>query len=366
MGKIFYSVAGEGRGHATRVRTVIEELRKDHDFVVFASHVAYRFLSDCYHDADDVEIRQIPGLQFVYRQRRVSYVRSVRESLPYLQSLPMLMASMEAQLKNEQPDLVITDFEPALPRAARRQGIPFISFDHQHFLTAFDLSSLPLGLWLKAQSIASSIGLFYSGQRETIVSSFFSTPLRRGCSNVTPVGVMLRPELIETTPCDDGHLLVYLRRFAPPKLMNALRKCGRDVLVYGLGEQPRDGKLHFYEVNEVGFLDDLITCHALISNAGNQLVGEALSLKKPVLAIPEEGNFEQAINAHFLQQTGYGAGHDANSFTDLQLMEFLDQVPLFREQIEPRRVVGNAEALAAIRRHVPAPQVVSNEAVRVA
>ena len=366
MGRIFYSVAGEGRGHATRVRTVVEELRKEHHVVLFASHVAYEFLDDCYHDAEDVEVRQIPGLQFCYNGRRVSYFQSVRNSLPYLQNLPKLVDSMEALLRNEQPDLVITDFEPALPRAARRVGLPFISFDHQHFLTAFDLSSLPYGLWLKAQSIAMTINLFYSGQRETIVSSFFSTPLRSGSAEVTTVGVMLRPELLDAVPGDERHLLVYLRRFAPPKLMTALRNCGREVMVYGLGERPRDGKIHYYEVNEVGFLDDLTNCHALISNAGNQLVGEALSLKKPVLAIPEEGNFEQSINAHFLQQTGYGMGQDAASFTDRQLMQFLEQVPVIRERIEPRKVVGNDAALAAIRRHLPVPQMMSNVPARVA
>ena len=173
MGRIYYSVAGEGRGHATRVRTVVEELRKEHDVVLFASHVAYEFLDDCYHDADDVEVRQIPGLQFCYNGRRVSYFQSVRNSLPYLQNLSKLVDWMESLLRSEQPDLIITDFEPALPRAARRVGLPFISFDHQHFLTAFDLSSLPYGLWLKAQSIALSINLFYRGNAKRLSHPFF-------------------------------------------------------------------------------------------------------------------------------------------------------------------------------------------------
>ena len=367
MGKIFYSVAGEGRGHATRVRTIVEELRQEHDVVLFAPHVAFEFLNDVYHDAVDVEVRRIPGLQFCYNGRRVSYFRSIRQSLPYLQQLPKLVNSMEQMLKDERPDLIITDFEPSLPRAARRLGLPFLSFDHQHFLTAFDLSSLPWPLWMKAKSIAMTINLFYTGQRETIISSFFSTPLRPGCENVTSVGVLLRRELQQVRPVDDRHLLVYLRRFAPPRLMQALRQCGREVLIYGLGEKPRDGNLYYHEVNETGFLDDLISCHALISNAGNQLVGEALSLRKPVLAIPEEGNFEQSVNSHFLDQTGYGIGRDANSFTDEYLTSFLNRVPEFQERIEPQNLIGNEAALEAIRRHLPAPvPVPTEEIVRVA
>ena len=358
MGKIFYSVAGEGRGHAIRVRTVVEELRKDHDIVLFAPHVAHDFLIDVYRDSEDVQVRKIPGLQFSYRNRCVSYFHSIRQSIPYLRNLPQLVNSMERLIREEQPDLIITDFEPSLPRAARRLGLPFLSFDHQHFLTTFDLSSLPLPLWLKAQSIAMSINLFYSGQRETIVSSFFSPPLRSGIAPVTSVGVMLRRELRNVRPTHDGHLLVYLRRFAPPRLMDALRRSGREVLIYGLGERPRDGNLHFLEVNEIGFLDDLMNCHALISNAGNQLIGEALCLRKPVLAIPEEGNFEQSVNGHFLERTGYGICKDANLFKDMDLNQFLDRVEEFREAIEPSSVIGNHEAIAAIRRHLPEPSMV--------
>ena len=45
---------------------------------------------------------------------------------------------------------------------------------------------------------------------------------------------------------------------------------------------------------------------AVVSTAGNQLVGEALYLGKPVLVMPERVNFEQAINAHYLEQSGAG------------------------------------------------------------
>lgn len=366
MSRIFYSVAGEGRGHATRVRTVVEELRREHDVVLFAPHMAFDFLNEVYRDATDIEVRRIPGLQFSYSGRSVSYWKSIRDSAPYLWKLPSLVTAFEKMLKDERPQLVITDFEPALPRAARRLGTPFISFDHQHFLTTFDLASLPLSLRLRAKSIAATIDLFYRGQAETIVSSFFSAPLRPRCANVKCVGIMLRNELQSVEPCDDEFLLVYLRRFAPPKLMDALRRCGREVKIYGLGELPRDGNIRYFPISEMGFLDDLINCYALISNAGNQLVGEALSVRKPVLAVPEEGNFEQSVNAHFLEQSGYGRGFDASRIEVHDLNRFLQMVPETRLKIRPDSVIGNNAALAAIRRHLPAPVAVPYSLARVA
>lgn len=81
----------------------------------------------------------------------------------------------------------------------------------------------------------------------------------------------------------------------------------REVRMYGLGAQPRRGNLVFRDIDEHRFLEDLATCDAMISTAGNQLVGEALYLAKPVLVLPEARNFEQYINAHFLARSGAGA-----------------------------------------------------------
>lgn len=367
MGKIFYSVAGEGRGHATRVQTVVDEFRHDHEIVIFASHMAFDYLDRIYRDTPKLEVRRIPGLQFGYRGRSVCYWSSIRKSLPFLMQLPGLVKSLERCVRDERPDLVITDFEPILPRAARRLNVPFVSFDHQHFLTSFDLSSLPWHLRIKAHGIASTIDLFYRGQNETIVSSFFSSRIRPNCRDVTSVGVMVRDTLRFAKRFDDEFLLVYLRRFAPPRLMEALRRCGRPVRLYGLGEQPVDGNIRYFAVSETGFLDDLKNCYALVSNAGNQLVGEALSLRKPVLALPEEGNFEQSINAHFLTQSGYGLGHDARTFHDGVLTQFIADVPEIRGRILPESVIGNAKAFAAIGRYLPvASDVTTGAMVRVA
>ena len=85
------------------------------------------------------------------------------------------------------------------------------------------------------------------------------------------------------------------------------------------------------------------------------------------MAIPEEGNFEQSVNAHFLSQTGYGIGHDAALLTDEHLRQFLEQVPEIRERIDPSQVIGNSAALEAIRRYLPVPtNTMSDTVVRVA
>lgn len=356
MAKIFVSLAGEGRGHATRVRALVEMLRGRHEVVVFASHVAYQLLAAAYRGQPNVSVRRIPGLEFAYRGTQLSYFRSLWRAVPFLANLPGVVRSLAAEIERERPDLAIVDFEPVLPRAARRCGLPFLSFDHQHFLVVSDLSGLPRPLRWQARLSGLPVGLFCRGQRETIVSSFFRLPLKRRWRDVRQVGVLLRPEVLAATPAVGEHLLVYLRRFARPNVLQALRDCGRPVRVYGLGCRPDEGRLEYRDIDERAFLHDLATCDALICTAGNQLVGEALFLQKPVLALPEPGNFEQALNGHFLRSSGGGDSISCRQLDAAHLRQFVAAVPRLRSQICAESLNGNPQALRAIERFLPAAE----------
>jgi uncharacterized protein (TIGR00661 family) len=356
MAKIFFSLAGEGRGHATRVRAVIEELRRDHELFVFAPGVAYELLAAAYRTTPGVSVHPVPGLRFHYRNQRLDYFRSlVCEAPPYLWRLRSRVGRLAELIRKERPHLAITDFEPILPRAAKKCGVPFLSFDHQHFLVVNDLSSLPRRLRWKARILGLAVQIFYRGQVQTIVSSFFSAPLKPRYRNVAQTGVLLRPEILNARPHIGGHLLVYLRRFGRQSLLDALRESGREVRVYGLGQRPSEGCVQYRQVDEFGFLDDLVSSDALVTNGGNQLLGEALWLGKPVLALPETGNFEQAVNAHFLRENGGGNSVPYEDLTGNDLQEFLDDVPKYRAKICREGLCGNRQAIEAILDHLPAP-----------
>lgn len=358
MAKLFYSMAGEGRGHATRVRTIVESLRGEHEVSLFASGAAFDLLEAAYAGSE-VRVHSIPGLFFHYSGRQLSPWKTTCGAAAYLFRMPGLVRSMERLIRAERPDLVITDFEPSLARAARRVGVPFISLDHQHFLVVNDLSSLPWRLRWKSRFMGNVVGMYYSGQVETIVSSFYFPPLRKGYEHVTQIGVLMRPGVLEARRRQGAdlphgsHLTVYLRRFAEPNVLEALANCGREVRIYGLGEKPTEGNISYHPVSEEGFLEDLATCDALISNAGNQLVGEALFLHKPVFVMPESGNSEQFVNAHFLKQGGGGDWCRVQDMDTNRLRGFLERLDEFRARIEPDRLNGNDQALEVIRSHLP-------------
>lgn len=353
MARIFISMSGEGRGHATRVRAVVGALAGEHELVLYAPGDAGTFLGPLYAGTA-VEVRPLRGLRFAYDDRhRLRYGRTLAEVLAYLRALPRMLDDLSGVLQREKPDLVITDFEPALARAARRCGVPFVSLNHQHFLRTYDLSGLSRRLRWHAAYMGWVVGRYYSGQQETIVSSFYFPPLRPGVGRVTQVGVLLRPEVVAAATGRGDFLVAYWRRFVDERVLAALEASGLEVRVYGLGTRPARGRVTFHAVSERGFLGDLAGCAALVSTAGNQLVGEALFLGKPVLALPETNNFEQEINGHFLQQSGAGQTVAMAAFDVGTLRRFVDRLEVYRSRMDPERMNGLPATLAVIRRHLP-------------
>ena len=354
MAKIFYSMAGEGRGHAVRVLTLVEHLRHEHELVLFASGDAYDFLVKTYGttQVDNVRLLRVSGLQFRYTGGKLDLFKSTAGAMSFARrEMPALVDALRRRIDAEQPDLAISDFEPTLPRAARMSGLPWMSIDHQHVLMAYDLSSLPFLLRRYAWWMSWAVRWYYGwGDYTAVASSFYTPPLKRGFEHVRQVGPMLRPEIIAKEPSTNHFLLSYLRSNTPPEVINALANCGWPVRIYGLGEKPSVGSLSFHAIDEHRFVEDLATCAGLFSAAGNQLLGEALYYGKPVFAIPEEMHHEQQINAHFLRQMGAGDWMTAEKFQSKQFHQFLVRLEEFRENLAHLKgnLNGTPDALTAI------------------
>lgn len=354
MAKIFYSMAGEGRGHAVRVMTLVEHLRNEHELVLFAPGDAYQFLVKSYDigQVENVRLVRIPGLNFHYTGGKLDLFKSTSGAMSFSRrEMPKLVDALRRRIDAEQPDLAISDFEPTLPRAARSAGLPWMSIDHQHVLLAYDLSSLPVLLRRYAWWTGWAIRWYYGWDHYTPVASSFYTPrLRPGFQHVRQVGPMLRPAVTRTIPHTGDFLLSYLRSNTPTPIIDALKNCGWPIRIYGLGNQPSTGGLSFHAIDEQRFVADLAACAGLVSAAGNQLLGEALFYGKPVFAIPEEMHHEQQINAHFLRQVGAGDWMTAETFRAASLTQFLTCLDQYRENLASMkgRLNGTPDAVAAI------------------
>lgn len=349
MATIFYSMAGEGRGHATRVRTVVELLRAEHRLILLAPGDAYDLLEPAYRGSE-VEVVQIPCLRFAYdRAQKVSWPGSAKLAVKYVGGLRRLVRELGDRMRSERADLLLTDFDPGAPRAAEAVGVPYVALDHQSFMWAGDLAFLPAGLRTQAKLMVPGLRFMYRRQTHTISSSFFKPePKGEAARDVTFVGSMLRENLLAAEVQRGDHLVAYCRRTMPANVLETLRSSPIEVRVYGLGEKPDDGPLRFRPISEDGFVADLATARAVVATAGNQLLGEVLYLGKPVLALPEAGQSEQLINCHFLDRMGGGEWVVPHRLDPARLATFLERADSLAGNIDREFARGNEKALAAI------------------
>jgi uncharacterized protein (TIGR00661 family) len=112
----------------------------------------------------------------------------------------------------------------------------------------------------------------------------------------------------------------------------------------GLREEVVERNLRFRPFSEQQFIEDLATARAVIAGGGFTLMGEAVYLKKPMLAVPVGGQFEQILNARYLEKLGYG--RCASDLTDVaELRGFVDGLPAHEASIAGYHQDGNRTLL---------------------
>ena len=314
-------------------------------------------MAPVYVNEPNVDVRQIPGLRFHYTNGRLDLPKSIARGFSYLGGLKVLARELANDIRREQPELILTDFDPALPRAAEMCGLPYHAIDHQNFLMSYDLSDLPFGLRNFASAMSLAVSAHYSRQESTVVSSFFKTPLRTTSKNVTQVGPFIRQDIREARPAEGEHVICYFRKHTPKNVVELVGQLNVDIRVYGLGERPPIGKLQFRPFDKMRFVDELASCRAYIGAAGNQTLGEALFLGKPVMALPETQHHEQRINAFYLKQMGAGDFRFLEQVQLGDLRDFLSDIDCFASEAAnyQGRLDGTAAALAHVRGLLPKP-----------
>ncbi len=337
-----------------RAQTIIEHLRQQHEVVVLTFGQALEMLHPIYAGTE-VQVRDIGGMYLEYnRWGRMSPTKTLLLGLPYALRMPRLVRQLRDELRIKRAALVISDFEPVSMRAASAAGIPVLSIDHQRYLETCRLDQLPSLQRLKIWGMNFVIRRIYGVPDQMVVSGFHLPELKRAFRHVHTAGVLLRDEVRLANIRHGEHLVVYLRRNCPQRVLDVLHESALPVHVYGLGRRESRGLVEFRQVSPSAFVEDLASSKALITTAGNQLIGEALYLLKPVLAFPEPGNFEQQINGHLLNESGGGRAVSHREFSQTLLQDFLGQLDSYRAQIKRDEVSGNEKIFGLLDQHLGA------------
>ncbi|MDX1419240.1 MAG: glycosyltransferase family protein [Rubricoccaceae bacterium] len=309
MASVLYALCGHGRGHLSRALAVAAALRESGHAVRFQTGgEAYETLVEL-----GEPVAHVPALRQVMRRNRVRLLATARANTRAAVRGPVTIDALTETLSGSRPDLVVSDFEPFVPRAARRLGVPVVSLSRQQVLTEARCAVSPR---YRFSATATALGTrFLAAPRpvRVVVPTFYSPPVRDPSRTVL-VPPVLRPSVMRLRLSRairfGERVLVYLNEGdGCEPLLRTLAAVGAPFTVYGaaperpLGSYPN---LTFRTPSLDGFLRDLARCRAVISTAGFTLLSEAIHLGKPVLALPNHGFFEQVLNAQHLQRSGRG------------------------------------------------------------
>lgn len=285
--RLLYGVQATGNGHISRARAMARRLDShgiQTDFL-FSGRPADKLFE--MNDFGRWQHRQ--GLTFVTKSGRVDYFQSYREA-----NVRQLWSDIQ-NLDTHNYDLVVTDFEPVTAWAAKRQGTPVLAIGHQY---AF-LHPIPRqdDNWFNQQ-----IFRFFAPADRHIGLHWdhFDIPQQPGTAIAPPIIDL--PEL--DVAVEQDRVLVYLPFEDEQAVLQWLKPLGKYQFdIYGFnGKLGRQAHMHFHPPSVKAFKYHLAQASAVLSNAGFELISEALQWQKKILVKPLQGQMEQASNALALTQ----------------------------------------------------------------
>lgn len=353
--KILYGVVGEGMGHAMRSRVVLDHLTAQHDIQVVVSGRAYDYLQA--HAQETVErsgrgpaVKRIWGYSVVYEDNEVDNFRTLLANVKgAVHGWPQNVRAYFDVAERFAPDVVISDFESWSYLFAKNRSLPVISLDNIQMLNrCTHAPAITAGHEIDFQLAKAIVKPKVAGAFHYLITTFFYPPVRKPRTTLHPP--ILRPEILAAQPGDGEHLLVYQTSTSNAALPEILSRCGRECRIYGLRRDIKtdvvEGNLRYRPFSEDGFVEDLRTAKGVIASGGFTLMGEAVFLRRPMLAVPLRKQFEQLMNARYLEAEGYGLC--AEELTDQQVGAFLERLPDFGRRLGAYHQDGNSDLLAKL------------------
>ena len=345
--RILYGVVGEGMGHATRSSVVLSHLQAaGHEVHVMTSGRAKDFLAARFDG-----VHEIHGLHFVTEQNRVRLGKSLWSNvIAGASGVPQNIQAYFDLLHTFEPEVVVSDFESWTYVYAKAHGLPVISIDNMQIINRCRhpkeiLSGHEASFDLAKAFVKSKLPF----AQHYLVTSFFRPPLRKERTTLLPP--ILRPEILEAPRSVGDHLLVYQTAEGNETLEQTLQDTGLPCRVYGmhrgLTEDRVQGNLVHRPFSEAGFIADLASARAVVAGGGFTVMSECVYLRKPMLSVPLDAQFEQVLNARWLERLGYGrAAEDLRDPATIR--SFLDAVPQCEERLAGYEQDGNRALLAAL------------------
>jgi len=337
MAKIWYSVLGEGYGHATRSAPIIRELKKKHKILVTGFDKSYVYLKKKFPKIT----HKIEGNNFVHTDNEIDIPKTV---LAFIKNFPSKFKKNTVHISNLikrfNPDLIISDFEPASHYFSSVLGIPVINIDNMNVLARCKIK-VKKEDFLDYMAALSVIKLFNPSADYHIILTLKN--YRTKGKNVFLHRPILREEILETKPTKKDFVLVYQTSKTNIKPIKELKKIKENFIFYGMNETKKDKNIQFRKFSKKGFIEDLASCKAVIMTGGFTTISEAIYLKKPMLIVPSENQYEQKFNGLTLEEMKIGKCE--LSINKKKVEDFLSNLNLYNKNLEKIEKWDNQEVI---------------------
>ena len=340
--RILYGVVGEGMGHATRSCVILRHLVKSHEVQIVVSGRAHAFLRKTF---PDLEVHEIAGLNMVYEDNEVQRRRT---ALDFIKKLPGFAENFETMTRLAEgfrPELVVSDFESFAYLYAKKHDLPVLSIDNMQIINRCELDvDIPdeeQASWQLAKTVVKAK---LPHCDHYLITTFFFPPLRKARTSLFPP--ILRDAVLDAPRAAGEHVLVYQTSDTFHDLVPTLQRLPGRFYVYGLKRDEVLGNVTLKGFSEDGFVRDLASARAVLAGGGFSLMGEAVYLGKPMLSVPLKGQFEQTLNALYLQKLGYGEYH--RELSERAIAEFLQRAPDYAKNVATHKQDRNRAILAKL------------------
>ncbi|OGF30900.1 hypothetical protein A2533_03035 [Candidatus Falkowbacteria bacterium RIFOXYD2_FULL_35_9] len=324
MAKIIYGVAGQGFGHAMRSKVIIDHLKQvGHEVRVLTYGQALPYLKKF------VRVDEIVGLQLVYKNNKVDYLSTIIKDSKKFPKILQSFSQVSKIFNKFEPEVVISDYEPMSSILAHLNALPLLSIGNHHFITNCEIK-FPKKYYRDYLTVK-AITLAMTPKAD----AYFITTIAK--EKIKDKKTFLFPPIVQEdvsklTAKKGDFVLVYLTS-EYGQLVEQLQKLTKyKFVVYGMNKNGKYGNVILKEFSRKGFVKDLSQSKAVIANSGFTFISEALFLKKPYFAIPVANQFEQTINAVYLEKIGVGTYSE--NFNQTEIDNFLQNLEVYEKNLK--------------------------------
>ncbi len=307
--KILYAIQGTGNGHISCARDIIPLLQKRGKVDIL--------ISGTESDIDlPYEIKyRFHGLSFVFGKKGgIDYLKTYKRSnlkklYKEIKTLPVL-----------DYDVVISDFEPVSSWACYLKNKICIGLSHQIAVTNKNAPKPS-----KIDLIGNAVLKFYAP-----ASIKFGFHFRSYDKHIfTPV---IRKEIRYLQIKNNGHYTVYLPAYSAEriiKLLSSFLKIEWHVFTKNCKAAYEERQISVLPIDNEKFIKSIASAEGVLCGGGFQTPSEVLYLKKKLMIVPMQGQYEQQCNAAALKMLGVPVIKNLKHQQIKKIQKWLDSTATF-------------------------------------